>query len=45
MPGIGGGVKGRITKGHKETFEDDGLMHYLDCEDDFMGIHSQTLSN
>lgn len=29
----------QITKGHKETFGDDGYVHYLDGGDGFMNVH------
>lgn len=33
------GLEGRITKGHKESFGNDGLGHYLDYSNGFTGIH------
>lgn len=30
--------KGRTTNEHKETFEDDEIMCYLDCGDSFIGV-------
>lgn len=36
----GGGyrIEGHITKGHEETFQDDGYVHYFEYGDDFTGI-------
>lgn len=31
-------------KWHKESFEDDGCMHYLDSENGFMGVHMSNLT-
>lgn len=39
---MGRRVKEGTTKGYKETFEDDGFMHYLDCGDSFMGVQKVT---
>lgn len=37
---------GNDYKGAGETFEDDGYAHYLDCGDDFTGVHiCQNLKN
>ena len=32
-------LEGDIIKGHKESFEGDRYVHYLDCEDGFTAIH------
>ena len=44
-------MRGRnITKGQEEPFQDDGFIHYVNCDDDFRGYtmskptKSQTLN-
>ena len=41
LEGLAGGKgwEGEITKGLKETFWGDGYVHYLDCDNGFMGVY------
>lgn len=41
-----GGVRGKVHKGHKETFGGDGYVQYPDFSAGFMSIHMcQNLQN
>lgn len=45
--GLGWGVTcvdGGITNGHEETFEGYEYVHFLDCNDDFKGLHMSKLA-
>lgn len=45
---MGGGEEQErgITKGHMETWKDDGCVHSLDCGDGFTGVYKrQNLSH